>query len=384
MPRPPTQPSIPSRPQGGFSPWLTAILVVLAVLALRIAFGAIEGETSAKTPPVHRVEPYTLSESAHYQVARRLSGTVRARQSTDLGFEAGGKVATIYVNEGDRVSAGTLLAKLDTVLLTGEQRELDAQFKEIDARLTLVENNLKRQQQLKDKGFTSEQRMDELNAERDTLTANLQRLNAALTTVQNRLAKARLIAPFAGTVSHRFADEGAVLGPGVALVRLQQEGVMEAHLGVPVELVDRFIPGQHYTVSIDGKDLEATVMTVGTTMDTGTRTVQVRLALPNDTPAVQNNLVILTLEETVDQTGFWVPVTAVTDGVRGLWTVYTLEPAPDSKGHYRLEARDVQISYGTDTQLYVTGDLQSDQRIAATGLQRLVPGQIVSLVDNRP
>jgi len=86
----------------------------------------------------------------------------------------------------------------------------------------------------------------------------------------------------------------------------------------------------------------------------------------------------LKLSETVDGTGVWLPLTALTEGIRGLWNVYVLIPITDSE-LFRIETRDVQISYANTEDAFVSGALADGEWVVATGLQRLVPGQTVRL-----
>ena len=344
-------------------------------------------------PYYHRVSPLVLSRQDSYRIERRFSGEVSARQHADMGFEQAGKLAEVLVDQGEAVSAGAVLAVLDTELLRIERRELDAQLAETRARLQLTEASLRRQRSLRRSGFTSEQRLDELDAERATLIASIARLDATVAAVASRIRKSTLEAPFDGVVTRRFADQGAVLNPGVAVLRLQQQGAMEAHIGVPVRLLDVLQPGDSKPIEVAGSTLEAQVLAVGADVHTVTRTVMVRLRLPDDARVVNGDLAYLSLAETVAAPGFWVPAAAVTDGIRGLWAVYALvdeaagvaadeNPAdenPAEEKSYRLEARDVRVIHATGDEVFISGAVRGGETLVATGLHRLVPGQRVVL-----
>jgi hypothetical protein len=122
------------------------------------------------------------------------------------------------------------------------------------------------------------------------------------------------------------------------------------------------------------------VLSVGSEIDVNTRTAPVRIALPAAAAAmagiIDGALIDLLLQEQIDQPGFWLPVASVTDGLRGLWNVYTLQPTatPDL---FRIEARDVQIDHADSRRVFVSGALSAGETVVKAGLQRLVPGQIV-------
>ncbi|TQV84808.1 efflux RND transporter periplasmic adaptor subunit [Exilibacterium tricleocarpae] len=360
---------------------LIAALIGLAGVILA-ALGEDPGE-AVLAPYFHRVSPLVLSEQSSYQVERRFSGEVSARQHADMGFEQAGKLAEVLVDEGETLAEGDVLAVLDTELLRIERRELDAQLAETRAQLQLTEASLRRQRSLRQSGFTSEQRLDELDAERAALIASIARLDASVASVASRIRKSTLTAPFDGVVTRRFADQGVVLNAGVAVLRLQQQGAMEAHIGVPVRMLPILQPGDPSRIEVDGNTLAARVLAVGADVHAVTRTVMVRFRLPDDALVVNGDLAYLTLTETVDSPGFWVPAAAITDGIRGLWSVYLL--AADENGTagagnaYRLESRDIQVIHANREQVFINGAVSSGEKLVAAGLHRLVPGQRVVL-----
>lgn len=323
----------------------------------------------------HLVESLTLDASDGYRVWRAFSGVVGARQSADLGFELAGTLTRVAVEEGDRVRQGQALASLDTALLESQRDELQAQVREAEAQLQLVRQNLRRIRDLNRKGYASAQQQDELETQRAALQATLARLAAALQANATRLGKARLTAPFDGTVSRRYLDTGAVAAAGAPVLRVLQSGPLEARIGVPPRLLADLSPGATVTLKAAGRDLEGRVLAVNPDLDPATRTVPVRVALGAG-QLVDGDLVELYLPESVAQAGFWVPLDAVTAGPRGLWRVYVLDPAP-RPDRFRLEPRDVRIEHTDGRRAFVAGALADGEAIAATGLHRLAPGQLV-------
>ncbi len=325
----------------------------------------------------HLASGLIVEQVDQYEVPRQFAGLVVPSQSTDIGFELGGEVAMMQVDEGARVESGQPLALLDTRLLDAERDQLQAQQNDLRARLQLNRTNWQRQNDLKERGFAADQRLDELAAEYQSLNANLAQLDASLMANRTRLDKARLVAPFGGTISRRFVDEGAVVGAGQTVFRLLEEGMREARVGVPARLVDRLAVGDQLPVWSAGQTWQGTVLAIGSDITRATLTVPVRVALPVDANVVAGDQAYLNLAETVVDSGFWVPMTALTDGVRGLWNVYVMQPS--GNGLQRIEQRDVIVVYSDDERAFVRGALADSETIVAAGLQRLVPGQQVRL-----
>lgn len=362
------------------NPVTNSILALLLAAFVLTGCGAESAQSDVPSPYLHQVAALTVTAQDSYQIPRRFTGVLKARQSVELGFELAGKLIAIHVDEGEQVQKGQLLAELDTALLQRSQDELQAQLRETEARLDLVKQNLRRIDNLNQKGFASAREQDELVSQRKVLSATLERLAATLAANTTQLEKSRLLAPFAAVISRRQADTGAVLAAGIPVLRLLQTGPLEARIGLPPRLLPTLQAGQTVTLFNAGHELTGQIIALNPALNPTTRTVTVRIALPAQAGLVDGDLIDLQLPETVQQTGFWVPLTALSAGLRGLWNLYVLSPTTEPQ-HYRLEARDVQIEYANLEQAFVAGALADGERIVQTGLHRLVPGQIVRLND---
>jgi RND family efflux transporter MFP subunit len=322
-----------------------------------------------------KAHAYSLIKDPSYSVTRRFAGVLVASQKTDIGFELPGKVAQLLVNNGDSVNKGQALARLDTELLEIERLELNAKLAETSARQTLITNNLKRQKSLEIDGFASQQRLDELNSEQDAIIAAQDQLRAGLSTLESKIRKAVLVAPFDAIVGSRLTDEGTVVSAGMPVFRLLQERGQEARMGVPHRFSHLLKPGTKQTLLINNARTQATVITLGADINPVTHTRTVRLSLPDINASIAGQLVYLELSETIDQEGYWVPLSGITDGLRGLWNIYTLKP--DDGEHFITEPRAVKVAYSRDNQVFITGDLGAAQWMIADGMHRVVPGQTV-------
>ncbi|MEO1103924.1 MAG: biotin/lipoyl-binding protein, partial [Pseudomonadota bacterium] len=124
---------------------LAAVLVMGGrdVIAERAAARATDGAVAPAPALTVRVATLTYAES--YEVERRFSGQVEPAQESVLGFELAGTVATLLVDEGDRVEKGAPLARLDTRLLEAERTQLAANRTAIEAQAELARRTTERQ-----------------------------------------------------------------------------------------------------------------------------------------------------------------------------------------------------------------------------------------------
>lgn len=350
-------------------------LVTVLVLTQTACFN---DNTAERTVIYQPVTPYQVLEQPGFEILRSFTGVVQPAQSAEVGFELGGTIELFPADEGDRVSAGDQLASLDKSLLKVERRQLEAQVVEAKATQQLILANLERQASLESEGYASRQRRDELVASRDATKAELRRLEAALDGNDVRMRKATLIATFDGVVSERFMEVGSAASPGVPVLKLLEIGRMEAHIGVPGALSASLSPGDLVTLTVAGTETLGEVLAVGAELKARSHAVVIRVALTNSN-VLAGTVVELQLADLVPEPGFLIPKSSLTASMRGLWRVYVLQP--DGERFFRIEARDLQLRYSSDSHAFVTGGLHNGEKIVADGLHKVVPGQRVRPVE---
>jgi hypothetical protein len=91
-------------------------------------------------------------------------------------------------------------------------------------------------------------------------------------------------------------------------------------------------------------------------------------------------VVEVTVERPVATPGFWLPMTALVEGERGLWTVYTVRPAPDGGGRV-VGQEAVEVRHTEGDRVYVAGTLADGAVVIGDGTHRVIPGQRVRAVE---
>lgn len=351
--------------------------MLVGLAALLLLAGCARDPAAETGVPV--VQPVALVSVVHQEqmaIEREFAGLVTAAQSSELGFELGGKVAQLLVDEGQTVDLGQPLARLDTRLLEAQRSELQGRLAELQAGITLNQVSTRRVAELEDRGFASQQSSDELDAEGDSLQARSRQVQAELRANQTRLEQSRLVAPYAGVVSRRFVDQGAVVAAGTPVIRLLQSAGLEARVGVPVSLAGTLVVGEPARLRIGGQELGGTILAMGNDLNPSTQTLPVRVAIADQTTAVPGDQAYLLLQQQIDSAGFWVPMESLTDGLRGLWNVYVAIPG-DTSESLLIEARDVRVLHAELDRAFVAGALGDGEQVVAAGVHRLVPGQRV-------
>ncbi len=380
----------------------TLHVLILAALLGGCNSSSSEPEVQAEQLHIASVNAMTLTPSDHYMVTREYVGIVQAGQQSNLGFELGGKIAQIFVDVGDKIQEGDPLIVLDTQLLKTSADQLTAQQAQITAQLELVNANLKRQNTLKKKGFSAESEIDNLNSQRNALRANYRQVGATLAANRLQQEKSTIYAPYSGTISARYISKGDVVNTGSPTLTLLASNRKEAHVGIPAKQLLRVNQlsqssatntenaantdgKKQWVLRIGGKTYTTTLLNPGASVNLNSRSITLRFELPDSVTAIDGELAYLQLDDKHDDNGYWVPLSAMTDGLRGVWNVYVLsEKSADenntlesSKKKLRVERRSVQVLYANGKQAYISGAVNAGEKLVSDGLHRLVPGQTV-------
>ena len=356
------------------------LLVVLTIAALLAFFvlqqRSVEGPLVVTEKPAPlRVETVSVRIQDAFTVDEKFTGLTVAGRTSQLGFSSGGRVDELRADVGTKVEKGDRLAALDTRALRAQLQSARAMVKEAEAAHTLALATVERQVTLAAQGHVSQQRVDEAVAQSDSAKARIDaaKANADLLRVQIDLAS--IDAPFAGTITKRFLDEGAIASPGQPIFELVESGALEARIGLPVSLAETLVEGNEYTLTSDGYELPARLRAKTGIIDTGNRSVMTVFDLEGSASLSPGTVIRLALKQTLEEQGFWIPLTALTERERGLWSIYV---ARKDGSEWRAEPDTIEVIHTEGEQVYARGAVREGDLVIRGGLQRLTPGQLVT------
>ncbi len=364
----------------------TIILIFLAVFTLTACSKIVEKKEASNTYQ-QTASLITIFPEKSYTIARSYLGQITAKQQTNLSFEYSGRISDVLVDSGDVIKKGQLLAQQDTQLLSYKTTELKSQKKQAQAQITLNQANLSRIKTLINDGYSSLQRLDELNAENKILKAQINGLNARINTLQYQREKSALIAPFKGVITKRFISNGEITTASQPIFGLIENTNNEINVGIPRKVASTLILGQTLKVRIDNSLLnkqtrQAELIAIGQQINTVNRTVQLRLKMLKQLDKANRyngQLVRVTIEQKITKPGFWLPINAITDGVRGQWQIFIASPTNEANNSYQLKAATVNVLHTSEQTAYINGLSLEPYQIVAQGVHRYVGGQIVKV-----
>lgn len=361
-----------------------SLIAAVALFSLLLLFRALISGDDAQ---VQQADPLpvtalTVSELEGYDVEQRFVGRIAARRESEVGFEFGGAIARVRVEEGDTVAAGAVLAELDQDLLRAREAELQAVADQAEAQRELAQRSVERTRGAFAQDAVSAQELDEAEAAATAATASAAAAQASLRTVRVQLEKSVLVAPFAARIARRYVDEGQVINAGTPVLRLLERSALDARIVVSAQSVDQLALGDVFTLSLGQRSTPGVVRAIFPEREGLSRGVAVLFGLEDEGfDARAGDLVRLSLPRRLNERAFRLPITALTESVRGIWAVYIAQPLDSGDQIWRLDRVQVEVLHQDNDEVLVRGGLRSGDLVVDSGLQRLVPGQEVRVID---
>lgn len=356
---------------------IAGTVVVIGCAGAAVTFGSQAlanraAETPAPDPAsVLPVSVLPITFESEYTTQRRFLGQIEPATQAHLSFELNGKLAELVLGEGDKVSQGDVMARLDTSLLDAERQRLLASQNATRAQLTFAESRLARAVELQADGFTSQETLDQTRATFDELISRISEIDAALLTLQINIEKSVLRAPFAGRVGAQDVEEMETLTAGQSVLSLIETSTPQVRVGLPLHLSADDI--EEVSIAVNGVEYPATLDQLRPDIDPSTRTRTALFKLHGDTSFAFGQSATLMLETAVPATGAWVGLDALQQGSGSIWTVLVVEDDI-------VRNAAVEVLYLQDDRAFVRGSFPEGTQMIKSGAHRVVPGQQVRIL----
>ena len=296
-----------------------------------------------------------------------VQGDVATKQNIIIYPEYSGLLEKVYVKEGDKVSKGQILAKID-------DGGLSSQLSQLESRASLAKTTYERQKRLWDQNIGSE--IEYLQAK-----TNYESAQKAVDQLKSQLGKTIVRAPFSGTIDNVISDEGQVVSPGAnQLFRLVNLNDMYVEANVPENYLSKIQEGTSVVVKIEAinKTFEGKVRQVGNFISPDNRTFRIEVAIPNKENLVKPNLIAtLKLNDYTAQSTITIPENVVQQNSLGEQLVYIIKPKNDSVGVAQKVL--IETGYTADAVIEVTKGLKEGDQLILEGSKSLRDQQEVKV-----
>lgn len=345
---------------------MSRLLLILA-MAVTIAGCGSPGQQASQVPVVTALEVVPVQSGVIVR-SITLPAQVLARRQATLHARVAGYLRSIAVDKGDRVNAGAVLAQV-------EVPELEAARARQQAELTAAESEYQRlrESQSRAPDLVVPLAVDQARGRYEVAKATLQQSDTML-------AYARITAPFAGVVTQRFVDPGALIpasssgsAAGAAVVTLMDFSSIRLQIAVPEIESGHIAVGQSVQVTTDdlpGESFEGAVERFAYALDPATRTMLTEAIFPNPQLRLRPGMLVTAkLGIQRKDAALLLPVEAVVSDKSGtyLWALV------DGKA----ERRAVKTGFNDGKQIELTEGMQIGEMVILAGKQALKEGQVV-------
>lgn len=342
----------------------------LALAVVNLAAVTAHAQFGGGRPPA----PVRIAEVVDTELmpTTSVAGSVISRSDARLSAEQQGRLMSI-LDVGARVKKGDVIASIDPSALRLRVEELQADISRIEARLSYLQAEYKRQQQLAEMQLTSDTQLDLTRSDQKVSESELRVARSRLQQAQEDLSRSSIRAPFAGVVVERLLQTGERVSIGDVVLRLKDPDSLEVVARPPLEYMAYLAVGDELTV--DAGRLGKAAWPVRTMVSLGNEDVHVfELRLDVDAERFASGQTVR-VEVPIDyaQQVTAVPRDALVLRSDGL-SVFVIDE--------QMTAHQVAVTAGVGNQnlVGVSGDLQAGQQVVVRGNERLQTGQKVRIL----
>jgi RND family efflux transporter MFP subunit len=267
--------------------WSVGGLLIAMVVAL-IAWRITHALTAKPEAAVSAIPTVSVTEVGVSAVPSTVAiiGTIAARYDMPIGVEGdGGRVTTVYVEAGDHVKQGQVLAHLNNSVLEPQVTNLEAALDQARAEADLAEAEYQRARAVGSSGALSAEETQRRKSSAVTAAAHVKVAAAQLAEAKARLARADVRAPANGIILTRSVEVGQTAMPGgEALFRLSKDGETELRGQVAEQDLPLLKVGQLVDVKLTGmsKVYQGRIRLLGAVIDPATRLGTAKVSLTPD------------------------------------------------------------------------------------------------------
>ena len=396
--------------QARFNPQICGLGMVLACASALLATGcgskvraSSEPPTAAKRVAVAVAQEKTIDNSLS------IAGELIPYQEVELHAKVAGYVRKMYVDIGDHVKAGQVLAVLEVPELNAQVVGAQAGVRHSSEEIVRARNEVARDEASHDAlhaaavrleqaskarpGLIAQQELDDAKARDRASEAQVESAKSALAASQQQLAMSqasqsqvsamqdysRIVAPFSGTVTWRYADTGALIQAGTTnagsapVVKLAQVDTLRLRVPVPEAQAALVHIGMPATIRVQatGGQFKGTVNRFTDSLDRSTRTMQVEIDVPNkDRKLAPGMYADVTLQVESTPNALTVPVQAI---MQSGDASSVLVVSPEN----RVERREIKTGAQDPNRVQIVAGLRKGERVIVGNLGGIQAGEMV-------
>ncbi|KUO52052.1 MAG: hypothetical protein APF76_02625 [Desulfitibacter sp. BRH_c19] len=284
-----------------------ALVIIIVIVGVVIGLGKLKQSAEVTEADAVNPIPVEILEASRGEITEitKMTAVVEAKESVSIVPKAGGKVESVAVTVGDRVSKGQVLVQL-------EKTEILAQLKQAEAGLALAEagkssamarledakTTLDRMEMLYEEGAISMQQLEQARlqyqlSDPETVNAQINQAQAGVDMIKTQLQNTVITAPISGIVTSVNVSSGEMAGPSMPIAVVMNLDEVEISVGVVEQYINNVEVGQEVNVklaAINNEPFTGIIKTIAPAADQTTRTFPVTISVENKNHEIKSGM----------------------------------------------------------------------------------------------
>ena len=321
------------------------------------------------TKKVSLITTFTAKEEVfnHYL---ELQGNVDTKNLLTITPEYSGILSRVFIKEGQRVSKGQILAKID-------DGGLSQQLAQFQIQSDLAKTTFERQARLWEQKIGSE--IDYLQAK-----SNYEAQTEAVNQLKQQIAKTTVRAPFSGTIDDVITEQGNVVAAGqTPLMLLVNLNDMFIATNVPESHISSVTKNKNVIVELPvlGKTINTKIHQVGSFINPANRTFKIEVEVPNKDKSIKPNLTAkLKINDYSNQKAILIPQSIISENAKGEQYIYVVKDRKDNIGV--TERVIIKTGKTQNDVIEVLEGISPDDEIIKEGARSVKQGQTVEIINS--
>ena len=297
-----------------------------------------------------------------------LQANVQTKENIILNAEFGGILKEVYVTEGQNVTKGQILGKID-------DGGLSSQLAQMETQAALAKTTFERQQNLWNQKIGSE--IQFLQA-KTNYNAQLK----AVAQMKAQLAKTKIKAPFSGTIDDIVTEKGSVVGPGTPIMRIVSLNNMYLDAEVPEKNISSVKKGSEVIVNFPvlGESLNTKITQVSNYINPENRSFKIQVAVPNKNGKIKPNLTSkIQIKDYSNPKAITVPISIISENAEGEQYLYIAKDI-DKVGNAVAKKVIVKTGQSQNGLVEIIEGIKDGDQIINEGARSVKDEQKVSII----
>jgi membrane fusion protein, multidrug efflux system len=354
---------------------IIVISAIVLLIALLVFVKVITGSKAERGNSVPSVEVGKIQRGEIVN-SEKLTGDILPIQQADIYSKVSGNIENIFVDIGDRVEKGQLLALIDTTIYSSNARQAEANY--YQAKVNYENNKLTYERNLKlsDEDLIAKQDLDNSKTAMDASSAQMDAAKASYSNALTQLSYCKVSAPFSGYITKRNFDPGTyITGSGntqnSSLFTLMNVEQLKSIVNVPendVPLLNSIVDIEVVADALPGKTFKAKLKKISESVDLLTRTMAVEIDIENASKELKPGMFAsITLVWNKKENAMILPDEVVLNDDRGDY-VYTVGQ------NNVVDKKYVKVGIRENNKYEILSGINENERVVFTG-QTLIKDQ---------